>query len=735
MKSPTCRSARYILLLAAATIAASASFTAARAQAGASEKEQKLIAILQSDAAPAEKAIPCKQLAVCGTAACVPALAPLLANPELASWARIALEAIPDPAADAALREAVGRLQGRLLIGTINSIGVRGDAQAVPALVARLADADAGVASAAAVALGKIGSEPAAAALVPMLKTAPAAVRPSVAAGCILCAERRMAAGRHPDAVALYAAVREANVSRQKTLESIRGLILARQSDGLPLLAEMLRSADKSQFGLALRVAREVPGPAVAGLLAAELKRAAGDRQGHLLLAMAERGDREALPVALDLARAGAPESRLKAIGILDKLGDASSVGVLLGIAGEGDGEPAAASRSVLARLPGKETDAALGALLRDPKPATRCMAIELLAQRQVEGLVPTLLKTAQDDGEESVRLAALKSLRSLAGLGELRGLLDLLVRARSAEETRAAEAAATTVCMRSAKVETGSVEILKALYGDLPDGRFLDVTRQVRAIVKGGSLEIAASNGNFGDSAGGIVKSLKIDYRVGGRTASRTVRENETLDLSTRSVPPECVAEVLAALPKAPLQPKLALLRMLRAFGGTAALEAIRATAASAEGEVRETALRALFDWPDADAIPDLAQLARSAPAPVHRALALRGCLRLIREQQAPAAQKLAALKDAASLAAGEEETKLVLAALGTIPTAEAFALVAPHLDQPGVRDEAAAAALGIAEKMPPPRPADVTAAVEKIEKTAAGEQIRTWARQVLGR
>ena len=108
MNSPACRPARYLPLLAAATIAASASLTSAPAQAVASEKEQKLIAILQSDAAPAEKAIPCKQLAVCGTAACVPALAPLLANPELASWARIALEAIGDPAADAALREARG---------------------------------------------------------------------------------------------------------------------------------------------------------------------------------------------------------------------------------------------------------------------------------------------------------------------------------------------------------------------------------------------------------------------------------------------------------------------------------------------------------------------------------------------------------------------------------------------------------------------------------------------------
>ncbi len=53
---------------------------------------------------------------------------PLLADKELTSWARIALEAIPGPAADEALREAMGDVEGRTLIGVINSIGVRGDA-------------------------------------------------------------------------------------------------------------------------------------------------------------------------------------------------------------------------------------------------------------------------------------------------------------------------------------------------------------------------------------------------------------------------------------------------------------------------------------------------------------------------------------------------------------------------------------------------------------------------------
>src|SRR5688572_25658436 len=109
-------------------------FSPIEAAESAADKQRKLIAILQSDAPPAEKAIPCKQLAIYGNKDAVPALAPLLADKDLASWARIALEAIPGPEADEALRLALPRLQGNLLIGAINSIGVRRDAKAIDAL-------------------------------------------------------------------------------------------------------------------------------------------------------------------------------------------------------------------------------------------------------------------------------------------------------------------------------------------------------------------------------------------------------------------------------------------------------------------------------------------------------------------------------------------------------------------------------------------------------------------------
>ena len=99
-----------------------------------SDREQELIALLQSEAPAAEKAVACKHLAVHGTAVAVPELARLLGDEQLASWSRIALEAIPGPEVDEALREAMNSVDGRLLVGVINSIGVRRDTMAVDPL-------------------------------------------------------------------------------------------------------------------------------------------------------------------------------------------------------------------------------------------------------------------------------------------------------------------------------------------------------------------------------------------------------------------------------------------------------------------------------------------------------------------------------------------------------------------------------------------------------------------------
>lgn len=441
----------------AATIA-----SAADDSKSSSDKQAELIALLRSDAQPGDKAIACKKLAIYGSSEAVPELAKLLTNEELASWARIALEAIPGPAADEALRNSLDSLKGKLLVGAINSIGVRQDAAAVDALIARLTNSDAEVASAAAVALGHIGNDAAARSLRPQLTAADAKVRSAVAEGCVLCAERWQSAGRSHEATELYDAVRRAQVPKQRILEATRGAILTRKEGGIALLLEQVRSPDKALFQLALSTAREFPGDKVDQALAAELGRAAPERAALLLTAMTDRPTTVVVPAVLQAAGSGPKAVRLAAIAALGRVGDASCVAPLAQIAVDADADLATAAKTALAELPGEKADKEIVARLAKADGPAYPVLIEVVGQRRIDA-TPELLKAA-GNSDAAVRRAALTALGKTVGLANLSVLIEQVVSPKSADDAEVAQKALRAACVRMPQREQCAEQLTKAV-------------------------------------------------------------------------------------------------------------------------------------------------------------------------------------------------------------------------------------------------------------------------------
>lgn len=422
---------------------------AVQGQPAGEVKQSDLIAVLRSDAPQAEKAITCKRLAIYGGDEAVAALAPLLEDKELASWARIALEAIPGPAADAALRNALGRLEGRLLVGVINSIGVRRDGQAVEALAQKLSDSNPEVASAAAVALGHISGEQAGEVLTQFLAGAPADVRSAAAEGCIICAEGFLAGEKAEEAVRLYDLVRQAEVPDQRRVEAIRGAILARRSAGIPLLLEQLRSEEEDCFDMGLRTARELGGQEVTEALAGELARLSADRSALVLLALADRTDAAVLPIVLREAKEDGPkELRIAALQILNRLGDVSCVPILLGAAAENDAELEQAAMETLLRLPGEEVDADLAARIPPAQGKLKRVLIQLAGQRQISEALPAVVPVLQD-GDDGIRRAALQTVSILGQDPQAGDLVQMLVKTQNAGDRAAIEKALLAICGR----------------------------------------------------------------------------------------------------------------------------------------------------------------------------------------------------------------------------------------------------------------------------------------------
>ena len=428
-------------------VALTATALAANKQSPSEQKAREAIGILKTGS-PAEKALACKTLAVYGKADAVPVLAPLLLNEQLSSWARIPLEVIPGSAANKALRDAMTKAKGRLLIGIINSIGVRRDAKAVSALAAKLNDPDADIASAAAIALGRIGGEKAVKALKQALAEATYGIRSAAAQGCILCAEQFVARKQFAQAAELYDTVRKTNLPKQRLLEATRGLILARQSNGVLLLLETLRSSDKAVFGMGLITSRELPGRQVTEALVSELGQAPPERQGLLLTAIADRNDAVGLPVVIASAKSGEKNLRLVAIGVMARLGNVACIPGLLDAVAESDAEIADAAKTSLAALPADEVNQQLFARLPQATGNSQRVWVKLAGERQITAALPELTKAA-NDSDAKIRAAGIKALGETVGVEQLGVLTDLLAQSKSADDISDVQAALESACTR----------------------------------------------------------------------------------------------------------------------------------------------------------------------------------------------------------------------------------------------------------------------------------------------
>ncbi|MCP4888526.1 MAG: hypothetical protein GY904_18165 [Planctomycetaceae bacterium] len=452
----------HLMVILAACHALPADSVKAADPAASSEIEKSLIEVLQSEASPAEKAIACKKLAVDGTSEAVPELAKLLPNEQLSSWARIALEAIPGEESSEALRAAAQSLDGRLQVGMINSIGARRDPQAVDLLIKHLADEDAEVASASAVALGKIGGEGATKSLRQALRSAPHGVRSAVAEGCVLCAERLHESGDSEMAVEVYDEVRLADVPQQRIIEATRGAILARNQGGIPMLLEAFQSPDKKMFQLALGIVREFPGSQVDQALANELANTTPQRAALMIQAMADRSDTVSLAEILKAATQGDKLVRLSAIDSLRRVGDPSCLATLMKVVDDDDAELANAAKQTLADLPGDKVNTEIVAMLPDAEGENYTLLLELIGQRRINA-VEEVVK-ALDNANPAVRKAALVALGETVSLDRLSVLVTQAVSPRFPEDASEAQKALRVASIRMPDREACATQLASAM-------------------------------------------------------------------------------------------------------------------------------------------------------------------------------------------------------------------------------------------------------------------------------
>jgi HEAT repeat protein len=190
--------------------------------------EKSLLSVLAlPDTTRAGKDFICRQLSIIGTKQSVPVLAKMLTDDKYSDMARYALERIPGSSVDAALRDALPAANGRPKVGIIDSLGQRRDAKAVDALGKLLDDSDEMVAVAAAAALGRIADEKSTKIIAEAKDKTSGKVKMRIMDSYLLCAERLIADGEKPQALAIYKELQKQEMPKQIRTAAAKSMIVA----------------------------------------------------------------------------------------------------------------------------------------------------------------------------------------------------------------------------------------------------------------------------------------------------------------------------------------------------------------------------------------------------------------------------------------------------------------------------------------------------------------------------
>ena len=391
----------------------------------------------------------------------------------------------------------------------------------------------------------------------------------------------------------------------------------------------------------------------------------------------------------------------------------------------------AAAARAAM-EMPGTAVTEALAAELPKLSADKQVLVTKVLGKRGEAAAVPALLAAAKS-GDKNARVAAIRALPEIGQASATPGLVELL---KDADPEIAQAAQESLAALPGAEVDAA---VLAMLNSGETDRRVTAIeiiarrrmTSALPALVKAASDADAkvrpAALRRMGELAGPGDLTTMLELLTNAKGAQDLDAAEQALStVCAKGDEPDVYAEKLAALmPKLQPAQKSTVLRVLSAIGGATALKTVCAGVDDPAREVHAAAIRALGSWKSADAAPALIELAQKAANPTERQLCLRSFLGLASQAEVPVPQRLAMCKQAAGLLQNAQEKKMLLGTLGNVQNLQALGIISPYLDDAEVRDEAATAVLGIADKLLQPRTAAangprLVAPLQKVAQSA---------------
>jgi HEAT repeat protein len=345
---------------------------------------------------------------------------------------------------------------------------------------------------------------------------------------------------------------------------------------------------------------------------------------------------------------------------------------------------------------------------------------------RVLDASAEQVVITAAADPEEMVRLAALERLGQIGSAASIPVLFQAAT-AGSGSTQKAAVAAlgripdpgagaaiAKLAEQGDAKSRAVAINTLARRNDPAASPALLNYAGDPDAEVSAAACAALAKLGTDNELEGLI--RLVLEGKTPGAAAALQA-------VATRSHDKSGAAQKIIALTQtAPPQQLAPLFEILALLGGKEALAAVSISAGSSNEEVKDAAIRALANWPDFPATQSLLVIASDPNVKlVHSVLAIQGVARLVKSSdKEPAAARLKVALAAMNKATRDEEKKLLLSALASVPDSKAAEAIKPFLGVPKYQQEAGLAALTLADAL---RKTDKSAAKDLAQavKTAA--------------
>lgn len=407
------------------------------------------------------KALTCRLLRRIGTRISVPSLADLIADDELSHMARFALQYMPPKSAGEALKGALSEVKGDLLVGVVGTIGVRGEASAVPQLVELLGAEDKMLVKTTIKALGDIGGADAANAL-------SAAQVPSDLTGFKIdalldCADLFVKQGKLDQAAEIYSELTDPSEAVPVRIAAYRGMIRCKPDNAENAILELLGSDDVRLRQAAAMFIVQMPDSISARALAERLPSLEPANQELLLNSLKTRGDKAAAPAVENLVSAEAESVRIAAINTLGVIGKASSAELLLSKAA-GQGREARAASEALVNMAGDDVEECIvDAARKTGTPQIRAEAIDILVQRNNKE-VADVYEDAVNADSQAVRSAAYNALGALGTAAQVGLLTDKLVSVSNEDEMARLSRAVSRIIERASAPAELADTLLKAV-------------------------------------------------------------------------------------------------------------------------------------------------------------------------------------------------------------------------------------------------------------------------------